>query len=204
MDRQLVKTAGLFALVCSLSCSLRNPAITADPAPPPEPKVQTQQRPVAVDRLVARLSRYQMRLSAAEIEMTARTILEESKRWKLDPELVMAVIRVESAYNNFATSRVGALGLMQVMPRTGQAMASRLGIEWRGPKTLFDPVVNVKIGTAYLARMYARYGRWDRALAAYNWGPGRIDDRINAGRAIPARYVKQVNEALEVHSVARR
>jgi soluble lytic murein transglycosylase len=183
---------------------VRNPALSPDPAPLPEPKVHARATPVAVGPLVARFSRYQMRLSDAEIEATARTVLEESKRWRLDPELVMAVIRVESAYNNFATSRVGALGLMQVMPKTGEQMASRLGIEWRGPKTLFDPVLNVKIGTAYLARMYARFGRWDRALAAYNWGPGSIDRRLSSGRAIPVRYVQQVNEALGSQSVARR
>ena len=84
------------------------------------------------------------------------------------------------------------MGLMQVMPETGEMVARELEIPWQGEATLFDPVLNVEIGTRYLRYLHSRFGTWDRALAAYNWGPDRIEWRLRRGRPLPARYVHAV------------
>jgi soluble lytic murein transglycosylase len=106
---------------------------------------------------------------------------------------------VESRFNNFAVSPVGAMGLMQILPSTGEELAGRYGIPWHGPQTLFDPVVNVRLGSAYLRELSNRYGELSTALAAYNWGPGRIDRRLRRGHRLPTEYPRLVFEAHENH-----
>lgn len=81
------------------------------------------------------------------------------------PELVKAVIQVESAGKPTAVSRKGAAGLMQLMPST----ARDLGIEDR-----FDPEQNVEGGSRYLAKQIQEFGSKELGLAAYNWGPEKI------------------------------
>jgi soluble lytic murein transglycosylase-like protein len=64
-----------------------------------------------------------------------------------------------------------------------------------GQDMLFDPVINVRLGTAYLRELADRYGDVNVALAAYNWGPGRIDRRLRRGAAVPSIYIEQVMRA---------
>ncbi len=136
-------------------------------------------------------------LSDRELVALAETIVQVARDHDFDPELVMAVIRVESSGYHMAVSRVGALGLMQLLPSTGEELARKLGHDWRGPDSLFDPFLNVKLGTAYLRELTNRYGSLGTALAAYNWGPGRIDRRLRRGAAVPTRYVLQVERAYQ-------
>ena len=93
-----------------------------------------------------------------------RLVLEASSAYRLDPRLVDAVIRTESAYRPFAVSARGAVGLMQLMPAT----ASRFGVVNR-----FDPVQNVFGGCAYLAELLAEFDLV-LAIAAYNAGAGAV------------------------------
>lgn len=91
--------------------------------------------------------------------------------------LAMAVARQESELNPTAISPAGARGLMQVMPRTARAMADALGLAYTLDRLTEDPAYNARLGTAYLARMLERYrGSTLLAAAAYNAGPGRVDD----------------------------
>lgn len=188
----------VLVLVGAVACSYwstrpaQDTALPEVSAPAPAPL-----GPSAQEWLEHYLSGFQMRLSPEEVRLTAEAILSESERNGLDRDIVLAVIRVESGFNAFARSHMGALGLMQVMPYTGEVVARDIGIEWNGPETLYDPVLNVRIGTAYLAELHARYNDMDRALAAYNWGPGAIDRRLRRGSPMPEKYVTQVATALE-------
>ena len=127
-------------------------------------------------------------LSEAEIEQVAATIVRDANLHGIDPNLVIAVIHIESRGNTYALSPVGAMGMMQIMPSTGEELAAQLDIPWRGSQTLFDPVLNVQMGIAYLKKLERRYGSMKTALAAYNWGPGRIDSRLRHGVALPVVY----------------
>ena len=101
--------------------------------------------------------------------------------------LVMAVIEVESAFDPAAVSRAGAIGLMQLMPRTAAA--------WGAPDP-YDAERNVAAGSAYLAHLLARYGGdVALALAAYNAGPGRVDAAGRPPFSDTYRYIRLVTEA---------
>jgi soluble lytic murein transglycosylase len=118
----------------------------------------------------------------------AIAIVRESRQNGLDPLLVVALIRAESSFDNYAQSKVGALGLMQVMPQTGKWVASQRGKHLAKNTHLFDSELNLEIGTAYLANLIRRFGSLDAALVAYNAGPGAAR-RILADRAARARFL---------------
>jgi soluble lytic murein transglycosylase len=104
--------------------------------------------------------------SAAEI---ALTLISESNRYHLDPIFLLAVIQTESHFNPLAHGRHGDLGLMQLLPKTGQWMAARL--KMKGRIDLRDPILNIKIGAAYFAFLRQHFGsKGSRYLAAYNMG----------------------------------
>jgi soluble lytic murein transglycosylase-like protein len=149
--------------------------------------------PPAVAGILARLEERHTRLSRRDRIAVAETIVSEAKRHSLDPSLVLAVIEVESGYYNLAVSHVGAKGLMQLMPATGHELARKHGIAWSGKESLFDPIVNVKLGTAYLRELSDRFdGDVQIALAAYNWGPGRINGFLRRGSPVPTEYIQRV------------
>ena len=88
-----------------------------------------------------------------------------SRRYSLDPDLVEAVLAVESNYNPRALSKKGAEGLMQIMPETQKDL---------GLQTPFDPEANIEAGVRYLKKMIDTQPSLELALAAYNAGPGRV------------------------------
>lgn len=139
-----------------------------------------------------------------EVAVLARTLVSEARRQRLDLALVMAVMHVESRYHNFAISPAGAIGLMQILPSTGEELARREGVPWQGSQTLLDPATNVRLGIAYLRELSDRYrGDLRAALAAYNWGPGHVDRRIQEGVELPSEYPNLVTQARAQRAIAR-
>lgn len=105
----------------------------------------------------------------------------EAARRGLDPLLVWSVMREESRFSPAVESPVGALGLLQIMPATGQMLARRHGVLYTGAHDLKDPEVNITLGVAYIADLLQQYdGRLHFAIAAYNAGPNAVD-RWRAG-----------------------
>jgi len=94
---------------------------------------------------------------------------------RLDPSHVFAVIRQESAFNKDARSSAGALGLMQLMPRTGRVTARKNRIPLASTRTLLEADKNIRIGSAYLREVMDRYDNNPvLATASYNAGPHRV------------------------------
>lgn len=112
-------------------------------------------------------------------------IQAESKRHGLDPYLVAGLIRQETVFNPRARSRANALGLMQILPSTGQAVArkNRLGGGRLNRTDFFDPVLNLQLGTAYLGELTERFSRFEHVAAAYNGGPTRVARWVGANPA---------------------
>jgi soluble lytic murein transglycosylase-like protein len=124
-----------------------------------------------------------------------------SQRNKVDAELVLSVIRAESAFRANAISSKGAQGLMQLMPQT----AMELGV--RNP---FDPAANIEGGTRYLRQLLDRYNNdLSKALAAYNAGPGPVDQYhgvppYSETRAYLAKVIADFNRQKQVRLRARQ
>jgi soluble lytic murein transglycosylase len=100
-------------------------------------------------------------------------IKQEARRYGIDPFIAAGLIRQESVFNPKAVSRVGARGLMQVMPATGQMISRRQGNGTITASDLHNPMLNIKLGMNYLSQMLGEFSRIEYAAAAYNAGPGR-------------------------------
>lgn len=138
--------------------------------------------------------------------------------WAVPTELALAIARQESELNPAAGSDAGARGLMQLMPATAQHVAQARGLPYSALRLTRDPLYNARLGTEYLADMLARYdGSYVLAAAAYNAGPGRVDQWLAANgdprapgtdpvvwiEAIPysetRNYVMRVLEGMQVY-----
>ncbi|UAL42310.1 transglycosylase SLT domain-containing protein [Shewanella inventionis] len=98
-----------------------------------------------------------------------------SKKYNVNIDEIRAISRRESAFYPYATSGVGARGLMQLMPATAKQTAQRHKISYNNVKELYDPKVNIMLGSAYYSELLKQFGQ-NRVLAtaAYNAGPGSV------------------------------
>jgi soluble lytic murein transglycosylase len=181
----------------------------------------------ALAQMAADLGRPHVGLRVAKDAAAAGMVLPDQyyplhpiakRRWPVPAELAMAVARQESELNPRAASDAGARGLMQLMPATAKGVAEAVGLRYDVDRLVEDPNYNARLGTAYLARMLQRYrGSYVLAVAAYNAGPGRVDQWIEANgdprerevdgvvwiESIPfsetRNYVMRVLEGLQVY-----
>ena len=111
---------------------------------------------------------------------------------QIDPMLVAGLIRQESAFESSAMSRVGAVGLMQVMPKTASKLARQLKVRYVRAR-LTDPGYNLQLGSRYLAGLIQSFGTPEAALAAYNAGEDRVQ-QWTAGQNYlePAEFVESI------------
>ena len=100
----------------------------------------------------------------------------------LDPYLVASLIRQESEFNPLAVSRANAVGLMQLLPKTGKVVAHEVELKRYNPTQLFTPTVNLQLGTRYFRGMVDKFGgSFEHALAAYNAGSDRVEEWMGQG-----------------------
>ena len=128
-------------------------------------------------------------------------IREASRRFDVPERWIREVMRQESGGRASATSRVGAMGLMQVMPGTYAELRCRYGLGGDP----YHPWDNIMAGTAYMREMYELYGA-PAFLAAYNAGPRRLEDYLWAGRGLPdetRNYVARIGPRIATHPSRR-
>ena len=129
-------------------------------------------------------------------------IRDASRRFDVPERWVREVMRQESGGRVSATSPVGAMGLMQVMPGTYSELRSRYGLG----DDPYHPYDSIMAGTAYIREMYDLYGS-PAFLAAYNAGPRRLEDYLWASRGLPGEtrnYVARIGPNITGHSPNRR
>lgn len=140
-------------------------------------------------------------------------VMPYAREYGLDPLLVAAVVTVESNFDTDAVSSAGAVGLMQIMPDTGEWLATKLDIVDYSDAMLTNSNTNLRMGTWYLNFLLDRYdGNRTTALAAYNAGQGNVDSWLAQNRyssdgqtldSIPAHdaqdYVEKVENAYALY-----
>jgi soluble lytic murein transglycosylase len=103
-------------------------------------------------------------------------IQQKAHERELDPYLVLALIRQESLFDPQARSPAAALGLMQLLPSTASRVAKQIGVSPPSNEQLFQPEINLVLGTRYLKDLLQRYSDdWFKAIAAYNAGEAAVD-----------------------------
>jgi len=173
------------------------------PAPepvPPTPIVIVAEAPdtSAYDRawsaLVEKIGD-ELHISSPELAETVTLAVENaSAEFDLNPWLLVSLIRIESMGDPSAVSKVGAVGLTQIMPVTGKEIASDLEL---AEYDLYDPATNVRMGAYYLGQLLERFEGSERAaLAAYNYGPTAVSRMLRNGEPIPKVYASKILQTL--------
>ncbi len=112
----------------------------------------------------------------------------------LDPYLVASLIRQESEFNPAAVSRANAVGLMQLLPKTGKLVAKESKLKRYNASQLYTPAVNMELGTRYFRGMVDKFGgSFEYALAAYNAGSDRVNEWLAQGKyRDPQEFVESI------------
>ena len=135
-------------------------------------------------------------------------VVGHAENYELEPQLVAAVIYQESKFDADARSDSGAVGLMQLLPETGQGIADRTGGNTWEPEDLLDPELNIRYGSWYLRHLLDKYGDERLALAAYNAGQTNVDRWREEGGGIQfaetRHYVERVQELKAIYADAYR
>lgn len=113
--------------------------------------------------------------------MYADYVKAASEEFEVDEAIIYAVIYCESDFDADATSSVGAMGLMQMMPATFEEMQGYLNEEY-DTEALYEPEVSIRYGTYYLSRLYRYFDDWEIVFAAYNAGPTRVSSWLSDER----------------------
>jgi soluble lytic murein transglycosylase len=118
----------------------------------------------------------------------------DRRRSGMDPLVLLAVIRQESRFQSDVLSSAGAVGLMQLMPRTAAEVARKEKMPKPGRKELLRPAVNIRLGAAYLSGLVNGYGGdYIRAVAAYNAGEAAVERWWKQSNGDPAAFLEGVN-----------
>ena len=112
----------------------------------------------------------------------------------LDPYLVASLIRQESEFNPNAVSHANAVGLMQLLPKTGKGVARQVKLKRYSASQLYTPAVNLQLGTRYFRGMVDKFGgSFEYALAAYNAGSDRVEEWLGQGKyRDPQEFVESI------------
>lgn len=104
-----------------------------------------------------------------------------AKEYKIEKELIYAIIKVESNFNAEAISNKNATGLMQILESTAYEVAEEIGKEIT-KEDIINPEINIHLGIKYISNLIKRYGNIELAVASYNAGIGNIDSWIEQGK----------------------
>ncbi len=134
--------------------------------------------------------------------------------YDVDPYLICAIIYTESKFNQYAVSHRGASGYMQLMERTAEWGANEIGIKEYSYDRIFEPTINIEIGTWYISTLTKQFKNLDVALASYNGGSGNVTSWLQDERyskdgeildKIPFKetedYVERVNLFYKIYKV---
>ncbi|OQX92657.1 MAG: hypothetical protein B6D58_01910 [candidate division Zixibacteria bacterium 4484_95] len=135
---------------------------------------------------------YQIGFNQNEIRELAEVIYTEGKRFSIDPLLIISLIMTESSFKKGQRSYRGAEGLMQIKPSTAKDVAKKWGFEWHKGIDLWNPSLNVRVGSAYLFELILKFKSIRKAIIAYNLGETNLREFYFYKAKPPARYYEKV------------
>jgi len=138
------------------------------------------------------LEKFETGLAKITKEELAEVIYAEATHHNQDPKFILALIAIESSFQNWSVSERGAKGLMQIMPYVAESIAQEMGIEWSGDSTLFNPFLNIKMGVYYFSRLLIDFKDPGLALTAYNYGPTYVRGLMDRKRKIPQDFSQKI------------
>jgi Soluble lytic murein transglycosylase and related regulatory proteins (some contain LysM/invasin domains) len=121
-------------------------------------------------------------------------VVQQSNASALDPNIVAGLVRQESEFNPTVISRANAYGLTQLVPATGRQLARKAGVKRFSTNMLFQPSMNLRLGTTYLRSLLDQWGgKWEETLASYNAGKTHVMEWIKwADFREPAEFVETI------------
>lgn len=183
MRRTSVVSTALLATALFVAGSADGFRTGAGSDPASDPPVAAEESGASQD--VDARSRYSRRFGIS-VEL-ADVVVRQARRARVDPEIVFALIAVESGFDPRAVGSSGERGLMQIKPATARAYES--GIT---PEGLLVPEVNLRIGLEHLKREVEHFGDWSLGLTAYNMGRSRLREILASTHRPPRAYAARV------------
>ena len=148
-------------------------------------------------------------VSEAETWRVAEVVWEECAKRKIDPLLVLALIKIESGFQYAAVSPVGARGIMQIMPDTARSLTHSVGgndgirpAAFR-PEALDDPLLNIRLGVYYLHGLKTQFQDLNLTLSAYNFGPAELRNRLDNNLDYSSDFAALVLDAYQRYQQAK-
>ena len=144
-------------------------------------------------------------------ETYREAVILAAQEFGVPENLIWAVIKVESNFDSSAESELGEVGLMQISAETFDEITNKKLMDGFDPGMRYDPDTNIRYGAYYLSYLFAKYGNWNTAIAAYDAGVEQVDNWLSDPQygssqtgilnQIPQKetrnYQKRVNGALE-------
>ena len=139
------------------------------------------------------LSKFPLSKNEYDAEL-AYVIVNEATKNGLDPYLIVSIIKTESSFRTNVVSNKGAVGLMQLLPKTAHYISEKRDhLDLENNKQLFDPIINIKIGINYLAYLRNKFnGNLRFSIIAYNIGPANLFRKLRENRRLPVVYYNKV------------
>ena len=153
---------------------------------------QFSRKQETIKEILVILEKYDTGLAIVTKEELAEVIYEEATTHNHDPKFIIALIVIESSFQNWSVSERGAKGLMQIMPYVAESIAQEMGIEWSGDRTLFNPFLNIRMGIHYFSRLLLDFKDPGLALTAYNYGPTYVRSLMDRKRKIPQDFHRKI------------
>ena len=149
--------------------------------------------PARTMRMIERhLQDGQTDLSSGQLPSVARTLYEKAIFYGIDYRLALAIMAVESNFQNDAVSSAGARGIMQIRPILASFIATVAGIPYGGESDLFEPANNVRFGLYYLSWLGSIFKNTNEVLLAYNEGHNRARRLLSRTGDADSRYTRRV------------
>ena len=135
---------------------------------------------------------FQIGFTDEEEQQLTDVIYSECKKYDYDPLFLLALIYTESSFKRGQISSAGAEGLMQIRPFVGRSLADKIGVDWQDSTTLFQPGLNIKMGSLHLFEMILKFKDVRKAVISYNLGETALRDRVRLNKPLPKSYLNKV------------